>query len=62
MSAHSRRVANGEQVSGLAGLALKTKSLVNFSGYWQWQVAAHKFWCDCQPVQLAMVLLGVQIG
>jgi len=31
----NRRTANGEQVNRLAGLALKAKPSVDFSGYWQ---------------------------
>jgi transposase-like protein len=31
----SRRAANGEQVDRVAGLALKSKPSVDFSGYWQ---------------------------
>jgi len=31
----NRRAANGEQVNRLAGLALKAKPSVDFSGYWQ---------------------------
>ena len=31
----NRRVANGEQVSRVAGLALMNKPLVDFTGYWQ---------------------------
>jgi hypothetical protein len=31
----NRRVSNGEQVSRLAGLSLKAKPSVDFSGYWQ---------------------------
>jgi hypothetical protein len=31
----NRRASNGEQVSHLAGLALKVKPSVDFSGYWQ---------------------------
>ncbi len=35
-----RRMANGEQVSRLAGLAMKRKPSVDFGGYWQRHVAA----------------------
>jgi transposase-like protein len=35
-----RRVSNGEQVSRLAGLAMKNKPSVDFSGYWQRHVRA----------------------
>jgi len=38
--AHNRRAANGEQVSRLAGLAMKRKPSVDFSGYWQRRKAA----------------------
>jgi hypothetical protein len=31
----NRRAANGEQVTRLAGLAMKRKPSVDFSGYWQ---------------------------
>jgi hypothetical protein len=31
----NRRIANGDQVSRLAGLAMKQKPLVDFSGYWR---------------------------
>jgi hypothetical protein len=31
----SRRVANGEQVTRVASLALAAKPSVDFSGYWQ---------------------------
>jgi hypothetical protein len=31
----NRRVSNGEQVNRLAGLAMKNKPSVDFSGYWQ---------------------------
>jgi hypothetical protein len=31
----NRRTANGEQVSRVAGLAMKRKPSVDFSGYWQ---------------------------
>ena len=36
----NRRVSNGEQVSRLAGLALKAKPSVDFNGYWQRHVQA----------------------
>jgi hypothetical protein len=36
----NRRVANGEQVSRLAGLATKNKPSVDFTGYWQRHQAA----------------------
>jgi hypothetical protein len=31
----NRRVSNGDQVSHVAGLAMKAKPSVDFSGYWQ---------------------------
>jgi hypothetical protein len=31
----NRRLSNGEQVNRLAGLALRNKPSVDFSGYWQ---------------------------
>jgi hypothetical protein len=31
----NRRVSNGEQVSRVAGLAMKQKPSVDFTGYWQ---------------------------
>ena len=31
----NRRLANGEQVRAVAGLAMKSKPSVNFRGYWQ---------------------------
>jgi hypothetical protein len=36
----NRRVDNGAQVSRLAGLAMKRKPSVDFSGYWQRHVAS----------------------
>jgi hypothetical protein len=36
----NRRMSNGEQVDRLAGLALKAKPSVDFSGYWQRHKAA----------------------
>jgi hypothetical protein len=35
----NRRIANGDQVSRLAGLAMKQEPLVDFSRYWQRQIA-----------------------
>jgi hypothetical protein len=31
----NRRLSNGEQVHRVAGLALKAKASVDFTGYWQ---------------------------
>ena len=36
----SRRVANGEQVERVAGLAMKNRPSANFAGYWQRHRAA----------------------
>ncbi len=36
-----RRMANGDQVQRLAGLALRNKPSVDFSGYWQRASANH---------------------
>jgi hypothetical protein len=40
LSTDNRRVDNGAQVSRLAGLAMKRKPSVDFSGYWQRHVMA----------------------
>jgi transposase-like protein len=37
---HNRRVSNGEQVGRLAGLAMKAKRSVDFTGYWQRHIQA----------------------
>jgi hypothetical protein len=36
----NRRQSNGEQVTQIAGLALKSKPSVDFSGYWQRHLTA----------------------
>lgn len=40
MPVDNRSEANGAQVSRLAGLAMKNKPSVDFSGYWQRRKAA----------------------
>jgi hypothetical protein len=34
-----RRLSNGEQINRVAGLAMKAKRSVDFTGYWQRHVA-----------------------
>lgn len=36
----NRRVSNGEQVGRVAGLAMKRKQSVDFTGYWQRHITA----------------------
>jgi hypothetical protein len=36
----NRRMSNGEQVGRVAGLAVKARKSVGFTGYWQRHIAA----------------------
>ena len=35
----NRRMSNGEQVGRIAGLAVKSRKFVDFTGYWQRHIA-----------------------